>query len=80
MNKNMGAQDRIIRMVIAVIVGTLYFTGSIPGTLGIILLILAIVFAITGFIGFCPLYRLFGISTCNIKGGKTTGRSNRYKS
>ena len=66
----MGTGDRIIRVVIAVIVGTLYFTGTIPGTLGIIMLILAIVFAITGFIGFCPLYRLVGVNTCDIKGEK----------
>lgn len=69
MKINMGKGDRIIRVIIAIIVGSLYFTGIIPGTLGIILMILAGVFVITSFFGFCPIYTLFGISTCNIKEG-----------
>ncbi|MCG9970525.1 YgaP family membrane protein [Christiangramia crocea] len=64
MRKNMGSADRIIRIIIAAIVGVLYFTGTISGTLGIILLILAGIFLLTSFIGFCPLYAPFGMSTC----------------
>lgn len=60
----MGSADRIIRIIIAAIVGVLYFTGTISGTLGIILLILAGIFLLTSFIGFCPLYAPFGMSTC----------------
>jgi len=67
MKKNMGSADRIIRIIIAAIVGVLYFTGMIPGTLGIILLVLAGVFVLTSFISFCPLYAPFGISTCAVK-------------
>lgn len=67
MKKNMGSADRIIRFVIAAIIATLYFTGIIGGTLGIVLLVLAAVFVLTSFISFCPLYAPFGISTCAIK-------------
>ena len=67
MTKNMGSADRIIRVIIAAIVGILYFTGSISGTLGIILLVLAVVFVLTSVISFCPLYAPFGIKTCKIK-------------
>ena len=67
MKKNMGSADRIIRIIIAAIVGVLYFNGTISGTLGIILLVLAGVFVLTSFISFCPLYAPFGISTCSIK-------------
>ncbi|MBC31834.1 MAG: hypothetical protein CMH48_13450 [Muricauda sp.] len=67
MKKNMGSADRIIRFVIAVIIGVLYYTGTISGTLGIILLVLAGVFVLTSFISFCPLYAPFGISTCTVK-------------
>lgn len=63
----MGNADRIIRILIAVVVGVLYFTGTVTGTLGIILLVLAGVFLLTSFISFCPLYTLFGISTCPLK-------------
>ncbi|MBT8320879.1 MAG: DUF2892 domain-containing protein, partial [Eudoraea sp.] len=34
MKKNMGSADRIIRTIIAVVVGALYFTDIIEGTLG----------------------------------------------
>lgn len=63
----MGNADRIIRILIAAVVGVLYFTGTVTGTLGIILLVLAGVFLLTSFISFCPLYTLFGISTCPLK-------------
>lgn len=66
----MGNADRIIRVIIAAIVGFLYFTGTISGTLGIVLLILAGVFVLTSLISFCPLYAPFGIKTCPIKDKK----------
>lgn len=63
MKKNMGSIDRGVRTAIAVIVAVLYFTGQISGTVAIILGILAIVFLLTSFIGTCPLYLPFGLST-----------------
>ena len=63
----MGSADRIIRIIIAAIVGILYFTGVISGTLGLILLILAGIFVLTSLISFCPLYAPFGIRTCALK-------------
>lgn len=67
MTKNMGSADRIIRVIIAAIVGILYFTETISGTLGIVLLVLAGVFVLTSVISFCPLYAPFGIKTCKMK-------------
>lgn len=64
MKKNMGTTDRVIRLIIAAVIGVLYYTGTISGTLGIVLLVLAGVFVLTSFISFCPLYAPFGISTC----------------
>ena len=64
MKKNMGKADRIIRILIAVVIGVLYFTNTISGTLGLVLLILGAVFLLTSFISFCPLYAPFGINTC----------------
>ena len=63
MKKNMGTADKSIRLIIAVIIGILYFTGTVSGTLGIILLVLAGVFVLTSFISFCPLYAPFKLST-----------------
>ena len=67
MKKNMGTADRIIRVIIAAIVGVLYFTGTISGTFGIILLVLAGVFVLTSLISFCPIYAPLGIKTCPLK-------------
>ena len=67
MKKNMGSADRIIRLIIAAIVATLYFTGILSGTLGIVLLALAGIFVLTSLISFCPLYAPFGIKTCSLK-------------
>ena len=64
MKKNMGNADRIIRVIIALIVATLYFTNVITGTVGLILFAIAIVFLVTSLVSFCPLYSLFGINTC----------------
>lgn len=67
MKKNMGKADRIIRIVLAIGILALYLNGTIAGTLGIVLLILAGVFVMTSFISFCPLYAPFGINTCATK-------------
>ena len=67
MKKNMGTADKAIRILIAVVIGVLYFTNTISGTLAILLGILAVVFILTSFISFCPLYLPFGISTSKKK-------------
>lgn len=64
MKKNMGQVDRIIRLIIAAIAVFLYSNGTLTGTLGIVALVLAFVFAITSFLSFCPLYTIVGLSTC----------------
>ena len=63
MKKNMGSLDRIIRIILAAVFTVLYFTGTVTGIWGIILLILAVIAALTSLIGFCPLYLLFKFNT-----------------
>ncbi len=67
MKKNMGGTDRIVRIILALVVGILYYQKIIDGTLAYVLLALAAVFVVTSFIGFCPLYSLFGLKTCKTK-------------
>lgn len=64
MKKNMGKADRMIRVLLTIVFAALYFTGTISGTIGLILMILAAVFLLTSLISFCPLYAPFGLSTC----------------
>lgn len=64
MKKNMSSADRIIRVILAAVFAALYFTGTVTGTLGIVLLVLGGVFVLTSLVSFCPLYAIVGISTC----------------
>lgn len=63
MKANMGTADRVIRTLIAIGIGVLYFTGHISGTLAIILGVIAIVFLVTSLVARCPAYVPFGWST-----------------
>ena len=67
MKKNMSNADRIIRIILAAVFAYLYFGGVVTGTLGIVLLVLGGVFVLTSLISSCPLYSLFGISTCPVE-------------
>lgn len=63
MKMNMGTVDRAARTALALTVAVLWYMGVIGGTLAIVLAVLAAVFLLTSFFGFCPLYRPFGFST-----------------
>ena len=67
MKKNMGNADRIIRVLIAAVFAYLYFSGTVTGTLGLVLVILGGIFALTSLVSFCPLYAPFGLNTCSTK-------------
>jgi len=63
MKKNMGNTDRVIRAIAAVVLAVLYFTGTITGTLGIVLLVIAGILLATSVVSICPLYMPFNFST-----------------
>lgn len=63
MKKNMGAADRVIRILLAIIFGYLVISGQVSGTLGFIVGIVTVAFLVTSIIGWCPFYVPFGIST-----------------
>ena len=63
----MGKIDKTIRVLLAVVIGALYFTGVIQGVLAVVLSIFSVVFVLTSFVSFCPAYLPFGISTCKRK-------------
>ncbi|MBL7810620.1 MAG: DUF2892 domain-containing protein [Bacteroidetes bacterium] len=69
MKNNVGMADRIIRIIVAILFSVLFFTGTVSGTLGMILLILGGVFFATALVGFCPIYALVGMNTCPPKKG-----------
>ena len=59
MKKNMGNNDRTIRLVVALVLVLLYFFA----VSNVWLLVLAAVMGITAALNFCPLYIPFKIST-----------------
>lgn len=63
MTSNMSSADRIIRLLAAVIIGYLYATDVISGTVATVLGIIAVAFVATSLIGWCPLYAPFKFST-----------------
>lgn len=63
MKKNVGTIDKAIRILVAVVVVVLYLTHVISGALAIILLALAAIFVVTSILSFCPIWRIFGLST-----------------
>ncbi|GAA4079847.1 hypothetical protein GCM10022389_27400 [Flavobacterium cheonanense] len=67
MKKNMGTADKIIRLIVAAVLAFLFYNGTITGTLGIVAVVVAAVFALTSLVSFCPLYTLLGINTCSVK-------------
>ena len=63
MKTNMAFLDRLGRIALVALVAVLYFTNQLSPVAAVVLGILAVVFLATSVVGFCPLYRLFGIST-----------------
>jgi hypothetical protein len=67
MKVNMGNADRISRVLVAAVIAILFFTNTVTGTVGMVMLVLAGVFVLTSLVSFCPLYTIFGLNTCPIK-------------
>jgi Protein of unknown function (DUF2892) len=57
----------VIRVLLAAVFAVLYFTGTVPGTIGLVLVALSAVFVLTSLVSFCPLYTIVGLNTCPAK-------------
>jgi len=62
--KNIGTVDKVIRLILGIVLLSLYFL--LDSGLKYIS-ILGIILILTAFINYCPLYTLFGINTCSTK-------------
>ena len=63
MKKNVNSTDKVIRILLAVVLGVLILTNQVAGTLAIIFGVLAVVLLLTSFLSFCPIYALLNVST-----------------
>ena len=59
MTRNLGQFDRIARLVLGALLVILALTGTIGiwGYLGLVIVG-------TGFVNFCPIYKVLGLKTC----------------
>lgn len=75
MKRNEGTLDRVLRAVLAVaaVIGAAAVGFATAG--GIALLVAAGILGVTAVAGFCPLYAVFGLSTCPLRNGSSSGRS-----
>ncbi len=63
---NEGTVDRALRVIVGLALLAWYFMGSGDGIWHTAKLI-GIVPLVTGLLGSCPLYTIFGVSTCSMK-------------
>lgn len=63
MRKNIGSADRVLRVLVALVVGVLILTGALSGVWAWVLGVLAVVFLATATVSVCPIYMALGIRT-----------------
>ncbi len=64
MKANVGSLDKAIRLILALVLFSLYFV--LEGNLRFLALV-GFVPLLTGLVSWCPLYALLGLSTCPAK-------------
>ena len=62
MKVNEGTIDRVLRVIAGLVLMALAYTGTVGmwGWIGVVPLL-------TGIVGICPAYAIFGMSTCSMK-------------
>jgi hypothetical protein len=63
MQVNEAVWDRAVRVVVGLVLLYLGWGGVVAGTLGVVFKWLGFVPLLTGIIGYCPAYTLFGCKT-----------------
>lgn len=67
MKRNEGTIDRILRVVIAAAAVAGAAAVGFATVWGIVLLAAGAIMLVTAATGFCPIYRVFGLSTCPVR-------------
>lgn len=66
MSKNIGTTDRALRVVASLVLGYLSLGGILTGTWATVALVFAVALLATAVVGWCGLYKVFGIRTCPV--------------
>ncbi len=63
MARNVGPEDRIVRIVVALGLGLLIYLGTLGGTAAIVAGVVAAYLLISGLLSRCVIYKLIGVDT-----------------
>lgn len=73
LSRNVGSADKIIRLIAGALLAAYGLLGAgLASTLGIVALVAGVVLIATGLINFCPVFKIFGISS--FRSIKSTGQ------
>lgn len=67
MRTNEGTTDRVLRAVAGVVALVIALMAGLGSVGGILMLVVGAILVVTAATGFCPLYRVFGVSTCPVE-------------
>lgn len=67
MHTNEGTVDRAVRGVAGAVLVVVALLIGLASVLGIVLAVVGAILLVTAAVGFCPIYRVFGLSTCPVK-------------
>jgi hypothetical protein len=63
MDRNVGPEDRVVRIVVALALCVIVYLGYLEGVAGIVTGIVAAYLLITGLLARCVVYKLIGVDT-----------------
>jgi len=63
MDRNIGPEDRVVRIVLGIVLGVLAYLNVMPGIATIVMWVLGAYFLITGLLARCIFYKLADIDT-----------------
>jgi hypothetical protein len=63
MTKNIGPEDRVVRIVVGIVLAVLIYMKVIDGTAAIVSGILAAYLVLTGLLRSCLIYNMLGVDT-----------------
>jgi len=75
MKRNEASVDRVLRAVLAVAAVIGAAAVGFASVVGIVLIVVGVILGVTAIAGFCPLYALFGLSTCPMESSVAGGSS-----
>jgi|SanBayMetagenome_1026888.scaffolds.fasta_scaffold381029_1 hypothetical protein len=61
--QNESTMDRVIRFVLGAVLVYAWYALLVTGVLATVAVVIGVVLMLTGAIGWCPLYSLFGMKT-----------------